>query len=198
MRQDILDTALRLMAQRGYTATSMRSLAAACGCNVAILYRHFPSKESILEAIVEQRRTRVFQGPPPVQRAEDDETTLARLFVTLLDRDVEYEYIYRIMLGEGMRSNPAAVKARDELWRSMERAYHRWLAELFPQLQGSPRLGPLARTLRTLVQGAYGELVMVPAENRARALRRRARELAGVLAPALAVPSAETSGTSPR
>jgi AcrR family transcriptional regulator len=186
VRQEILDTALRLMAQRGYTATSMRALAEACGCNVAILYRHFPSKEAILEAIVEQRRERVFQGPAPVRRGRDDEATLTRLLVALLDRDVEYEYIYRIMLGEGMRSNPAAVRARDELWRSTERAYRRWIVELFPQLAGSSRVGPLARTLRTLVQGAYGELVMVPPEGRARALRRRSRELAGVLAPALA------------
>jgi len=164
----------------------MRDLAAACGCNVAILYRHFESKEAILEAVVTERRHRVFAGDPPVERRgdESDQALLGRFFAALLDRDLEYEHIYRVFLGEGMRSNEQVVAMRDDLWRATERAYRRWLVTLFPQLQGRRDLTAIARTIRTLVQGAYGELVMA-AGDRSRARRRRAREMAVVVAAAI-------------
>ncbi|MCX7619686.1 MAG: TetR/AcrR family transcriptional regulator [Acidimicrobiales bacterium] len=183
-RQHILDSALALMARRGFSATTMRELAAACGCNVAILYRHFASKEAILEAIVTERRHRVFDRPAPVAVGANTVETLTALFTALLDRDIEYEYIYRVFLGEGMRSNPAVVALRDELWHDTERAYTRWLRELFPSLRRRRDVGAIARTLRTLVQGAYGELVMAQGE-RPKAARARAREMARVLAPVL-------------
>lgn len=47
-RQSILDTALRLIAERGYGGTSVRDIAAACGLQPATLYAHFPSKEHVL------------------------------------------------------------------------------------------------------------------------------------------------------
>lgn len=185
-RQEILDRSLGLMAQRGFVATSMRDLAKACGCNVAILYRHFDSKEAILEAVVAERRQRVFSGDPPVtrRRNESDQSLLTRLFSALLDRDLEYEFIYRIFLGEGMRSNDHVVAMRDDLWRATERAYKQWLVVLFPQLAGRRDLNAFVRTTRTLVQGTYGELVMVSVD-RQRALAARSREMAKVLAPAL-------------
>lgn len=189
-RQQILDTALGLMARQGFSATTMRELAAACGCNVAILYRHFDSKEAILEAIVAERRQRVFDRPAPVAAGAGTVETLTALFTALLDRDLEYEHIYRVFLGEGMRSNPAVVALRDELWRETEKAYKRWLRELFPSFEGRRDAGAVARTLRTLVQGAYGELVMAPGD-RSKASRARAREMARVLAPVIDSPPAD-------
>lgn len=184
-RQHILDTALVLMAEAGFAAMSMRQLAAACETNVAIIYRHFASKEEILETVVSERRVRVFEGPAPVRPGRTDRETLTRLFVVLLDRDPEYEQIYRIMFRGDARTNARVKELRDELFAAIEHAYKRWLVELFPRLAGSREVGPLARTLRTVVLGAYGELVLVPGQDRPDALRARAKELARVLAPAL-------------
>jgi len=186
-RQHILDTALVLMADAGFTAMSMRQLAAECETNVAIIYRHFASKEAILEAVVSERRVRVFDGPAPVRAGRDAEATLARLFVALLDRDPEYEQIYRIMFRGDARTNARVSELRDELFDAIEHAYRRWLVELFPSLAGRRDVGAIARTLRTIVQGAYGELVLVPGRERPKALRARARELARVLTPTLRV-----------
>jgi len=47
-RGAILDTALRLIAERGYGGTSVRDIAAASGVQPATLYAHFPSKEHVL------------------------------------------------------------------------------------------------------------------------------------------------------
>lgn len=47
-RAQILDTALRLIAERGYGGTSVRDIAAASGVQPATMYAHFASKEHVL------------------------------------------------------------------------------------------------------------------------------------------------------
>jgi AcrR family transcriptional regulator len=54
-RQKILDTAERLFAQRGYTATSMRQIISKAGVNLAAIHYHFGSKEELLDEIVQRR-----------------------------------------------------------------------------------------------------------------------------------------------
>ncbi len=54
-RDRILDTAERLFSERGYAATSLRSIMSAAGVNVAAVHYHFHSKESLLESILLRR-----------------------------------------------------------------------------------------------------------------------------------------------
>lgn len=51
----ILDSAEQMFAQNGYNNTSMRSLAAAAGVNLASANYHFGSKDKLLEAVVKRR-----------------------------------------------------------------------------------------------------------------------------------------------
>lgn len=51
-RAQIIESARRLFAQKGYAATRTREIAAEAGVNEAMLYRHFPSKEELFEASV--------------------------------------------------------------------------------------------------------------------------------------------------
>lgn len=44
----VLEAALKLFAERGYAATSVRDVAAAAGVKPATIYAHYPSKEHIL------------------------------------------------------------------------------------------------------------------------------------------------------
>jgi AcrR family transcriptional regulator len=53
-RQDILDAALDLFAENGFFGTSMREIARRVGVRESALYHHFPSKEAILEGLVQQ------------------------------------------------------------------------------------------------------------------------------------------------
>jgi TetR/AcrR family transcriptional regulator, cholesterol catabolism regulator len=48
----ILETAARLICQRGYEATSMQEISAACGLTKAGLYHHVETKEALLLAIM--------------------------------------------------------------------------------------------------------------------------------------------------
>src|SRR3546814_19117945 len=50
MRSQLLDTAARLFAERGYKAVSMRDIAKLVGVTQATLYYHFRDKADLLEA----------------------------------------------------------------------------------------------------------------------------------------------------
>ena len=52
-RQKILDGAAEIFAEKGFTETSIRELADKVGMNAASLYYHFPSKNAILEQMLE-------------------------------------------------------------------------------------------------------------------------------------------------
>lgn len=54
-RQQILDAALRLFSERGFSRTTVRDIARAAGITDAAIYYHFESKQELLEALVEER-----------------------------------------------------------------------------------------------------------------------------------------------
>jgi AcrR family transcriptional regulator len=47
-------TAIRLIAERGYEATTLRDIARAAGVSVGLLYRYFPSKQAIVIALYDE------------------------------------------------------------------------------------------------------------------------------------------------
>ena len=53
-KERILETALELFAQNGYLGTSMNDIAQRLGFTKAALYKHYTSKQEILDSIVEQ------------------------------------------------------------------------------------------------------------------------------------------------
>jgi AcrR family transcriptional regulator len=53
-RQQLYDTAIQLIAQRGYEATTLRDIASEAGVSVGLLYRYFPSKQSVIVALYDQ------------------------------------------------------------------------------------------------------------------------------------------------
>lgn len=55
-RQRIIEEALHLFASNGYDAVSVSQIAQAVGIKAPSLYKHFPSKRAIFDAIVEHMR----------------------------------------------------------------------------------------------------------------------------------------------
>jgi len=53
-RTQILDAALKLFSHRGYGATSVRDIAEAAGVSKGNVYHHFPDKETIFRALLDQ------------------------------------------------------------------------------------------------------------------------------------------------
>ncbi|WP_433302323.1 TetR/AcrR family transcriptional regulator [Actinoplanes sp. CA-030573] len=67
-RRDILDQATALFGEAGYRGTSLREIAARCGISHPGLLHHFPTKESLLLAVLAHRdevdQERVAAGSP--------------------------------------------------------------------------------------------------------------------------------------
>ncbi|MEV0079442.1 helix-turn-helix domain-containing protein [Nocardia neocaledoniensis] len=53
-RANVLDAAVRLFAERG-EAVQMAEVAGAAGVGVGTIYRHFPTRQALIEAVAEQR-----------------------------------------------------------------------------------------------------------------------------------------------
>jgi AcrR family transcriptional regulator len=51
-KQKILDAAERLIAERGYSATSLRHIIAEAGVNLAAIHYHFGTKEDLLDELI--------------------------------------------------------------------------------------------------------------------------------------------------
>jgi AcrR family transcriptional regulator len=78
-RELILDATERLMATRGYAATSISDIRKACGLPPSSIYWHFGSKEGVLAAVMERGAARFFAAIPTGETAEQQLAVTARL-----------------------------------------------------------------------------------------------------------------------
>jgi AcrR family transcriptional regulator len=78
-RELILDATERLMATRGYAATSISDIRNACGLPPSSIYWHFGSKEGVLAAVMERGADRFFAAIPESDEPEWPIEALAAL-----------------------------------------------------------------------------------------------------------------------
>lgn len=58
-RRQILGVASEQFAEKGFMGTTTRELARACGVSEAVIYKHYKSKESLFEAVLQQKMAEV-------------------------------------------------------------------------------------------------------------------------------------------
>ena len=75
----ILDATERLMATRGYAATSISDIRKACGLPPSSIYWHFGSKEGVLAAVMERGADRFFAAIPTSEDADGQLAVLSTL-----------------------------------------------------------------------------------------------------------------------
>ncbi|RMG55763.1 MAG: TetR/AcrR family transcriptional regulator [Bacteroidetes bacterium] len=78
-QQRILEAALRLFAQEGYAATSTSKVAKAAGVSEGLIFRHFQSKEGLLQAILTQAHEMTRQAFAGVVLASDPKETIRKI-----------------------------------------------------------------------------------------------------------------------
>lgn len=76
-REQILDATERLMATRGYAATSISDIRKACGLPASSIYWHFGSKDGVLAAVMERGADRFFAAIPSGGSIDDQLAVLA-------------------------------------------------------------------------------------------------------------------------
>ncbi len=133
-RERIVDEAMRLFSEHGYTATSITKIEAAAGLTPGAggIYHHFASKEAVLAAGIERqlarlgalRQIRQVLGSLGDPRAEL--TLTARYILAELDSESE---LLRILASEA-RHQPQLLKtAVDQLVSSTFEGFAAWIAE---------------------------------------------------------------------
>ena len=172
-KERILDTAERLFADSGFRSTSLRTLTAEAGVNLAAVNDHFGSKEALLDAVFERRL-----NPLNLVRLEklDEVARLARLACTPPGvRDILSAAIVPVVdareSGRGMRNFITLVgrvmaepdsKARDLFSRHMKAVLSRSFDLLREALPEVPREVVFWRLL--LCFAATGRLLCLPAD----------------------------------
>ena len=83
-RRDILESAARVFARRGYAAATLAELAEAAGYAAPSLYRYFGSKEEIFESLIALVSAEIQEAfDAPVDRSLPLPARLSALFVAL-------------------------------------------------------------------------------------------------------------------
>jgi AcrR family transcriptional regulator len=182
-RERILEIALRLMSEHGVHAMSMRRLADACGLNVATIYHYFPSKADLLKQVVAERsyEERLLSEAPPVDPGGSVQERLTQLLAWIWAEMSEQDDVWRLLLGESLRGDEQVLTSAAELSATFEATLNRWLDELVPDLPGDR--ATTARVLRGVIYGFFVENLPLTRRDRAAFLRKRAAEVAAVLAP---------------
>ena len=166
-RQQILDTAAELFAERGFHGVSVHDIGAACGISGPALYKHFRGKDELLAAsLTDISETLLKEGSARVAAAESPDDALD----ALVDWHVDFA------LG-----HPALIVVQDREWTNLDAAARRdvralqlsyidlWvdtLRALRPALDHS--------TARAAVQATFGLLNSTPHSARINPTQMRA------------------------
>jgi len=176
-RQQLLDAAARLMAQRGYAGVRLEDIGAAVGVSGPAMYRHFAGKHDVLAQMLVGISQRLFDGGEAVvDEATDLRTALSGLIDFHVDFVLTEPDLIRVQdrdlssLDDTARHQVRSLQRRYvELWTdilvglndSMEPVEARARAHaVFGLLNSAPRLPDLPqRELRSLLtQMANGAL----------------------------------------
>jgi len=82
-RERIVEVAAEIFGTQGFRASTMLQIAAACGISRTGLLHHFPTKESLLEAVLARRDTGADPRHPPASEGSDGRQMLRRLLAVV-------------------------------------------------------------------------------------------------------------------
>ena len=159
-RSAILDSAMKLFAQKGYANTTTRDIATDAGLSVGLMYHYFNSKESLLHAVfdfvmarIDEVITAVLINNPPGERLPK----LLHAIFDLLAGEQEFSALFYMLrtqpaimavLGDDFRQRTASLRGcfMDELDRA-----------------GWPEPALEAYYLYSVVEGAIQQYLLDPA-----------------------------------
>jgi len=120
-RQQLLDTAAELFAQRGFHGVSVTELGAACGISGPALYKHFPSKEALLaDMLVSISERLLSEGRVRVAAAAGGP---ADALASLVDWHVDFALRHRALIVVQDRDWSSLPASSREQVRALQRAY---------------------------------------------------------------------------
>ncbi|VXB31948.1 HTH-type transcriptional repressor KstR2 [Microbacterium sp. 8M] len=165
-RQLFLDAAARLFADRGFHAVSIGELGTAVGVSGPALYRHFPSKEAMLEEILLGTSEFLLQGGSEIVAAAH--ASDRELLDDLIDFHLAFALAHRDVIRVQDRELGTLPKAANRQVRKLQRQYLDVWAEVLgrirPELAAADRrvtmhavFGLLNSTAHNTVAGSANE-----------------------------------------
>ena len=127
-RRQLIDAARRVFAERGFRGATTRQIAAAAGVTEALIFQHFPDKDALYAAILDEgtaeaRNDAWLDELESIRTCADDETVIRMLYagvIALHERDRD---LLRLMVFSALEEHPLSrhVNARaTRLYRFLE------------------------------------------------------------------------------
>jgi len=166
-RERLLDAAIELIAERGYSASSVEALCRRAGVAKTALYWHFGNKEGLLAAAMEKvANAWIEEIQKSVYLARDPAQRLERAFEGLRRMVEARPQILRLLLAVANERAEVAPETRQRLRAVFQRAE----AALVQGIEDAvgrtlPDLDLVAHTTIGLVQAASLRLVLDPEET---------------------------------
>jgi TetR/AcrR family transcriptional regulator len=112
-REQILTAAAELFAQRGFAGTTTKQIASAVGTSETVLFRHFPTKDSLYAAILEQRVPmadveRWLEDLRRIADRRDDEALFTAVVTAVIESYRANPVYHRLMLFAALENHELA------------------------------------------------------------------------------------------
>ena len=160
-REQILEVAAELFAERGFHGVSVADVGGALGISGAALYKHFSSKEALLgEMLVGISDQLLAEGQRRADAADGPEATLA----ALIDWHVEFALAYPALITVQLRDLASLAEGDRRKVRRLQRRYvELWVAAI------SATLGVDEAPARSAAHATFGLINSTPHSARLKA-----------------------------
>ena len=152
-REQLINTALRLFAEHGFSGTTTRRIAAEAGVTEAVIFQHFSDKDALYAAILESRATdpwseQWFAELELLAGGQDAARVLTCLFEGIVDLHERDPHHLRLVIYSALEQHPLARRLQPrtaQLYQVLERFI------LNGQRAGRFRAGPVAVLVRAVL-----------------------------------------------
>jgi AcrR family transcriptional regulator len=179
-REEILDAAAQLFAEKGYSETSTQLLADRLQVGKGTIYRYFPTKRSLFLAAVDRAMTRLRESID--QRTQNIEDPLERGDVSIaahLRYLSEHPEIVELLIQERAQFKD---RAKPTYFEYHDRSVERWRAVIGDLIAaGRVRDIPVDRIVETMSDLVYGTMFTNYFTGRRRSPEEQARDLMDVM-----------------
>lgn len=159
VRQEILDAASRAFSRGGFTATSVDEIAREAEVATSTLYRYFPGKEAIYNALIERMArqvTEVFDEPVmPSLSYEQRIEMMVRRQLLLIESHRDF---YLMLVSDGVMTQ-WRLASEDTISGAAFQRMHQRLAEILQEGMEEGHLREMDPTIASTL--IYGALTMI-------------------------------------
>jgi AcrR family transcriptional regulator len=174
--------AARLLAERGYEATTVEEICAVAGVSKPMLYRHFDSKRDLCMRLLERRRDEL--AAAPLGTFLDTDGSVERRLAAMIDawfaHVAEHPYSSRLLF-QDITGDAELRELQRELRRRQRAADVALLREFGPPL-AEAELEPLGEIIRSSLTGLALWWLERPAVPRGAVVAAMLRTIKGMLA----------------